>query len=520
MSDSLPDCLPECKTAREERNAILSNDDDFRRRRSGPGVFYADGVGELQVGTGADRKILPSNPGFDPAAARDIGDGKGNVYLEHDPAIALSSGGARATRRVYRLRAGNTDWNVRPIQYGPRDALVPRLDGTLLPAIETRVDPALGVSKINRGHKPVLRSGYIQWAFRAEEGMLWKAPTYWITAEQRDEFGMKGAREGLHQNKLVFFTGGQSSDQVAMTWKARERQLSTLLYDGNSTQGFTVGEPDFLVPDQWYTFEAFISDQYDAPVNDDKMRKAVAGPIGYPRFVAYWGAKYGEKPQLLGYTNHQHPARRGGAAIPSRWTDDRNPIFKRQDANSDDYGYYGGRVIRVISQREFLVVRDSRARNLKKDGGIADTTRYHSRKNMHWNPGRMPGWAAGHQMAFSGGANSALAYVPKHPILGRDLNAEEVRGYMQFEVIESQFTGEYVDGVEVHRFVLDQDAPAPIAEGDAVMLSLSMNKSAGVVKSIPGHPETAYYYAEPIFSTHWVDFPHQPGIKGAEDWVE
>jgi hypothetical protein len=475
-------------------------------------VFYADGLGELQVGTGADRKIIPTNPGFIKAATNDCGDGKGNVYMEHNPAIALSSGGARATRRVWRLNGGNTDWNVKPFQYGPLNQLEPRLDGTMLPAIEHRVDPTLGEAYFNTNNIPVARHIYIQWAFRAEKDMLWTAPTYWLMPETMEAFGAKGARVGLHQNKLVFFTGGQSSDQVAMTWKMRSRQLSTLCYDGNSTQGFDVGDPDFLVPDQWYTFEALISDQYDAPVNDNVRRPAVKGPLGYPRFVAYWGAKYGETPQLLGYTNHQHPDRRGPAAIPSRWSDRYNPIFKRQDANIDDYGLFAGRVVRVLSQREFLVVKDSRARDPKSSGGIADTQRYHSRKNLHWNPGRLPNWAAGHPLAFSGGANSALAYVPKHPILGRELTSDEIRSYMQFEVIESQFTGEYVDGVEVHRLVLDKEASAPIAEGDAVVISLSMNKTAGVVKNIPGHVETAYYYAEPIFSTKWIPFPHQPNV--------
>jgi hypothetical protein len=348
--------------------------------------------------------------------------------------------------------------------------------------------------------------------------MLWTAPTYWLMPEVMAEFGAKGARIGLHQNKLVFFNGGQSSDQVAMTWKARPRLLSTLCYDGNSTQGFEVGEPDFLVPDEWYTFEALISDQYDAPVNDDVRRPAVKGPIGYPRFVAYWGARYGEKPQLLGYTNWQHPAKRGPAATPSRWTDDRRPHFKRQDANVDDYGLFGGRVTRVLSRREFLAVRDPRAKTLRSKGGIADTTRYHPAKNMHWNPGRMQNWAAGHALAFSGGANSDAAYVPKHPILGRKLTADEVRSYLQFEVVGSEFIGEYVDGVEVHKFTLDQDAPAPIVEGDAVMMSLSMHKSAGVVRGIPGHAETRYYYAEPIVSADWVPFPHHP--SGPMPWLD
>jgi hypothetical protein len=518
VTESLPDCLPECKAARDERNAILSNDDDFRRRRAAPGVFYADGVGELQVGIEGSRIILPSQPGFIKAATHDCGDGKGSVYMEHDPAIALSSGGARAARRVWRLSGGNTDWNVKPIQYGPLNHLEPRLDGTMLPVIEHRVDPNLPASKTNPKHKPVLRHAYFQWAFRAEKDMFWTAPTYWLLPETMAEFGAKGARIGLHQNKLVFFTGGQSSDQVAMTWKAVPRRLSTLCYDGNSTQGFDVGEDDFFVPDEWYTFECLISDQYDAPINDDVRRPAVKGPIGYPRFVAYWGARYGEKPQLLGYTNWQHPDKRGPSAIPSRWTDDRNPIFKRQDANIDDYGLFAGRVIRVISRREFLVVKDMRARDPKSSGGIADTTRYHARKNLHWNPGRLQNWAAGHPLAFSGGANSALAYVPKHPILGRALTADELRVHMQFEVVESQFTGEYVDGVEVHRIVLDQDAPAPIAEGDAVVISLSMHKSAGVVKNIPGHAETAYYYAEPIVSTKPIDFPHQRGVPLPVAW--
>ena len=512
MTESLPDCLDECKAARDARNAVLSNDDDFRRRRAGKDVFYADGVGELQVGVGDDRRIIESDPGFIKAATSDRGDGKGLVYLEHDPAIALSSGGARATRRIWRLNGGNTDWNVKPIQYGPLDYLTPRLDGTMLPAIEHRVDPALPDSTVNKGHKPVLRSGWIQWSFRAEKDMLWTAPTYWVTNEQRDEFGMKGARQGLHQNKLVFFTGGQSSDQVAMTWNARERRLRCLCYDGSSTQSFDVGEPDFFVPDQWYTFEAFISDQYDAPVNDDKRRPAARGPLGYPRFVAIWGARYGEKPQLLGYTNKQHPDKRGPSAIPSRWTDDRNPIFKRQDANIDDYSLCAMRVVRVVSPREILVVRDPRAKILKSKGGIADTTRYHADKNLHWNPGRMPGWAAGHALAFTGGANSAAAFIPKHPILGRALSSDEIRSFMQHEIVESEFTGEYVDGVEVHRFVLDRDAAAPIAVGDGVMVNLAMHKNAGVVKSIPGHAETAYYYAEPIFSAGPVDFPHQPGV--------
>ena len=501
-------------------------DADFLARRSGPGVFYATGNGETQVGTTQNgRRIVPAEWGLINSGRADCGDGKGAAWVEHDPDLALSSGGVRGIRKIHRL-GGNSDWNIRPWGHMPLNWREDRVNGLSLPVATNTVDPALPRSRWNSKGLTVARHFFYSVSVRAEEAALWERPTYWLSNETMAEFDAKGARPGLHQNKLLFITGGQSSDQVAVTWKPADNDIHCLFYDGNSTNGFNPTLVKGLMqPDRWITFQLMFSDQIDAAANDDKLRRAEDGALGFPRFVALWGAPYGEAPQLIGYTNCGDDA--GPAMVPSRLTDDRPLINKRQDANGDDYASDPNEVLGAAqgfpepTRESFYIARNRRAMTPVKDGGLAVSTRYFSRKNAHWRAGRLPNYGAGHPLAFTSGALAGLEFLPTHRVNGRKLNAEELRRHKQYEIASTEYAGRSVvingEDCPVHLVRLAEIPPIAPAAGDGVIIGLGTTSRTGTER-LRHYPDARMYYAEPTLSTRWIPFPHQPDVPMPRAW--
>ena len=534
-TDSLPDCLPECVAARDARNSMTQhekNAEDFKQRRSGEGVFYATGLGETQVGVGESRRLVPVEYGLIREATQDFGDGKGTAWVETDPALRLSTGPCRGSRRLHRLGA-NSDWNVRAWGHMPLDWNEPRVNGAVLPIATNRIDPSLPASRWNPKGKTVARHFHVQWQYKitgAEKSLLFQHPTYWLDPVLAAAHNAKGARIGLHVNKLVFITGGQSSDQVAVNFQRLAGGIKTLFYNGNSTQGISPQlVTDLLVPDEWFTFELLMSDQIDPAANDDPVIKATTrGGLGYPRFVALWMARYGEPAQLVGYTNHD-PKNQGPAMVPSRLTDDRPCVFKYQDANVDDTSVVPMIVVGEEhglldpSKRVFYAVRYLPAVKLKSKGGAADTLRYFTNKNSHFRTGTLPGWGNGHTIGFTSGALATTAYIPKRKD-GAALTVSQLKQHQQFEIARTEYAGVQLaapDGVVdyVHRIELAEDTPVVPRVGDCLVSIMSFPRTHGIER-LPGYPEMAWYYDEPIFSAREIPFPHQQGVPLPKPWVE
>lgn len=498
---------------------------DWRRRATDPSVYYANNIGELFAGG----LVQTPNPGIITAGGKDIGDGKGMAWVERSD-IALSGGACRGMRVVHRLAGGDSNWNFKPYAHMPKGVTRPGRDGVERPVVETRVDPAiLTKSKYNPRLLPVMRRSFFQIAFRAERGVLWEKPWYWLSAGQMAEHGAKGARHGLHVNKLFFWTGGQSPDQIATNWHHTTQALKVLFYEGNSsTSSWEPLKTGFLEPDQWYTLEIFIEAQHEGFINDDKSRRSVPG--GDPVFVAMWAAKYGDAPELLGYTAPWGEP--GPGWIPSRLNDDRNPLINYQDANVDDYSSAGFIVIGPEqggidpTPYEFSVAKyaPAHARKLGGAAPCATSRRYYKPDlNQHWNPGRLPNWGAGVALGFTSGALTEDRFVPRHPILDRALTSKELQSYKQAVILRTDYEGHSVvlpngTSAEVHRVRLEQPLPIAPAAGDCLVIGGRMQKGMGTER-MPGFPDARMYHDELIASIDPIDFPHQQGVPLPMPWL-
>lgn len=500
--------------------------DDWQLRSRGPGVFYADNLAERLAGGVA----MPSDPGIQSAGGKDIGDGKGLAWVERSD-IALSGGACRGLRRVHRMGGGSSDWNVRPWQFAPRGVTRPRLDGIERPVVSTMLDPAItGRSKYNARGLPVISQFFGQVSMRATRGQLWEKPWYWLSAQQIAEYGAVGTRPGLHTTKLIFWTGGQSPDQIATNWKQDSETLGVLFYEGNSsTSTWTPLVTGFMQPDQWVTIEILVSAQHTGYINDDKPRRSVPG--GDPVFVAMWAAPYGEKPMLIGYTSvGEQP---GPGWIPSRLNDDRNPIFKFQQASGDDHAQMGMRVIGPEqggidpTPDHFTVARFTPAhqRKVGADPNGSTSDRYYTKRmNQHFNPGRMPGWGRGVALGFTSGALTDPAFMPRHPFLSRAMTADELRNHKQAVILDTAYYGRSVElpngtTAELHRIVLEQPLPIAPAPGDCLAVGGRMHKGMGEEYDLPGFSETRQYYDELTFGIDPIPFPHHPRTPLPMPWI-
>jgi hypothetical protein len=501
--------------------------DDWQLRSRGPGVFYADNLAERLAGGVA----MPSDPGIQSAGGRDIGDGKGMAWVERSD-IALSGGACRGLRRVHRLSGGSSDWNIRPWSYAPRGVTRPRLDGIERPVVCTEIDPAITArSKYNPRALPVISHFYGQVSLRAEPGQLWERPWYWLTSQQMAEFGAVGTRPGLHTTKLIFWTGGQSPDQIATNWKHASQALDVLFYEGNSsTSTWTPLVTGFMQPDQWVTIEILVSAQHTGYINDDRSRRSVPG--GDPVFVAMWAAPYGEEPMLIGYTS---PGEQPGPGwIPSRLNDDRNPIFKFQQASGDDHSSFGMRVIGPEqggippNAQAFTVAKyaPAHARKPGTDPLGATSARYYKRDlNQHFNPGRMQSWGKGVAIGFTSGALTDAAYVPRHPFLDRSLASAELQNFKQAVILDTAYYGREVDlpngkSAELHRIVLEQPLPVAPAVGDCLAVGGRIHKGHGIERDLPGFSESRQYYDEVLFGIDPIPFPHQASVPLPMPWLD
>lgn len=503
---------------------MTPNDADWFKRALHPSIFYADNLARRWAG-GVE---MDSDPGIQKDAAKDIGDGKGLAWVERSD-IALSGGACRGLRSVNRLGSGSTDWNVKPWSYAPRGVTRPRLDGIERLVVCTERNPTITAkSKYNPRGLPVISHFFGQVAMRFEYDRLWAKPWYWLDWRSIAEHGAVGTRPNLHITKLIFWTGGQSPDQIATTFPPSQT-LDVLFYEGNSsTSSFTPLSTGALQPDQWVTLEIMVSAQHTGYINDDKARRSVPG--GDPVFVAMWAAPYGEAPKLIGYTS---PGEQPGPGwIPSRLNDDRNPVFKIQRASSDDHAQMGMKIIGpeqgglVPTTTHFTAARFTPAHQRKVGSdplGSTSDRYYTKRMNQHFNPGRLPGWGNGVALGFTSGALTDAAFVPRHPFLARAMTADEIRNHKQAVILDTAYYGRSValpngTTAELHRIVLEEPLPIAPRAGDCFAVG-GGRKSTGTERALPGFNETRQYYDELLLGIDPIPFPHQPDVPLPMPWL-
>lgn len=249
-------------------------DPDYTTRAEMPGVFYATNWIERRRGaqgytsadgTLTDQELDPTYYQTNPAhsdRSNDVGDGLGTNWIETDAAIAGPVGGAcYGIRRLYRVSSRSVDgaviapWGKMPVNYiGGADSAegYPGYhigekgtagEGQRFKYVETVSDPLLGTATFNTTNRPCGRHFYLQFLIRLDRDLMWYRERH-IRGSH-----LAGAGAGL-LNKLVFVTGGQTSDQVAIVNGNMIGLLRPYFQNGNANPGWKLVRPHKGYPDE------------------------------------------------------------------------------------------------------------------------------------------------------------------------------------------------------------------------------------------------------------------------------
>jgi len=224
-------------------------DEDWLARSRGDGVFYAINFSEIIEGTptgtwAIDRTTkarrvrtmdvigeLPVSKKLIDANRWNLTqlDGKGEFWLETNPAIALSGGRALGVRNRNRWRiASPTDYTIPAFDYVPLDYSGADPYSTGVTNLRRGIKGTVGEGKTdlkyvetatsglkstrNPLNEPVCRQFYFQVQLYTPRRSVHGRPRPWAWNS------MPGAVTDFNQNiKLLFVTGGQSTDQIAVT---------------------------------------------------------------------------------------------------------------------------------------------------------------------------------------------------------------------------------------------------------------------------------------------------------------
>jgi hypothetical protein len=248
---------------------------DWDARSRGPGVFWATNFAEWVRGIPgyvsqpvrnhpsgqlgristeiADVSQVPSGESDTIPSSKyigDLGDGRGQVYLGTLPGVSGRVFTARTDWNfpVVRPSGGNSDLNLLPWAWVPLDYAdaeegtgLPNqrrgIAGTIgadsvLPFVDTTIDPALGIAKDNPANRPMIRHFYLQWIVYREEDWEFWCPRTWA-----DPPMINGIKTNVRSTKDVFVNGGASGGQFAIGRQDNCGIIRAVYTDGGSFGG-------------------------------------------------------------------------------------------------------------------------------------------------------------------------------------------------------------------------------------------------------------------------------------------